>query len=179
MPPVVKKYKEIDCADKRLHFGCGTFLFWNREALDRKSMEFLMDFGDSSRERYVTNLGQSKTYTYDLFDGRFRINPYTAYKREAAIYVCVCIPIMRETRNMKEKTKRKRRAPRGHKANETRKGKQGKNDKGKAQGSEGKKGKNRETRPRDESESKGKKRKAPGSKGRKGKTTERKGNVKG
>ena len=88
MPPVVKKCKEIDCADKRLHFGCGTFLFWNREALGRKSMEFLMDFGGSPVERYATNLGQSKSYAYDLFGGRFSTNPYSAYKRETAIYMC-------------------------------------------------------------------------------------------
>ena len=108
MPPVVKKSKEIDCADKRTHFGCGTFLFWNREALDRKSMKFLTDFGDSSRERYVTNLGQSKTYTYDLFDGRFRINPYTAYKREAAIYVCMHIY---NEGNKEHEGKNKKKAP--------------------------------------------------------------------
>ena len=89
MLPVVKKCREIDCADKRILFGCGTFLFWNREALGRKSMEFLLDLGGSPMERYPTNLGQSKSYAYDLFGGRFSTNPYSAYKRETAIYIYV------------------------------------------------------------------------------------------
>ena len=38
-------------------------------------------------ERYATNLGQSKSYAYDLFGGRFSTNPYSAYKRETAIYI--------------------------------------------------------------------------------------------
>ena len=45
-----------------------------------------MDFGGSPVERYPTNLGQSKSYAYDLFGGRFSTNPYSAYKRETAIY---------------------------------------------------------------------------------------------
>ena len=50
-----------------------------------------MDFGGSPVERYPTNLGQSKSYAYDLFGGRFSTNPYSAYKRETAIYKIIIV----------------------------------------------------------------------------------------